>query len=351
MTAALAQTDRSLTRRFRAMNTDVTIEVIDPTAQAQEAITAAQEVFATVEGSCTRFDPHSALMRANEAGRSWTPVPLECFAAISEAAHAHEETGGLFDPRVLTALVELGYDRTLPFGSGPVDVSTGTRPTDLPATLTTGWHAPAGQPAGSSGDPYGGQPDGGIDGWQPGLDVDQWAVQIGDRPIDLGGIGKGLAVRWAAMSLAGCGSSFLVEAGGDCALGGYGPDSIGWKVGVEDPHGGDTPVAVLQLANTSCATSSLRKRSWTRDGRQHHHLIDPRTGRSAETGLRSVTVVDPDPARAEVWSKSLLIAGRGEIGRLAAERDLPVLWVGDDGHLGASDQLLSRLIWTARDVD
>jgi len=63
-----------------------------------------------------------------------------------------------------------------------------------------------------------------------------------------------------------------------------------------------------------------------------------------------VTVVDPDPARAEVWSKSLLIAGSSEIAQLAAELDLPVLWVGDDGRLGASAPLHSWLIWTARDV-
>lgn len=66
---------------------------------------------------------------------------------------------------------------------------------------------------------------------------------------------------------------------------------------VQDPLGGSEPVAVLEVTDIGCATSSLRKRTWQVDGRQAHHLVDPRTGISADTGLRSVTVLDSDPAR------------------------------------------------------
>ena len=48
------------------------------------------------------------------------------------------------------------------------------------------------------------------------------------EPVDLGGIGKGLAVRWAARSGSpGCGDAVLVEAGGDCSLAGTGPEGEG----------------------------------------------------------------------------------------------------------------------------
>lgn len=326
------------------MNTDVTVEVVEPGRSAARAVQAAQEVFADVERSCTRFDPTSDLMRANAAGQDWAEVPTACFLAIAEAARAHVETGGLFDPRVLTTLVRLGYDRTLPFGDGPVLLNSPvtSSPTDLPLMLadartTAQFAAGSGRRA--------------VEPWTPDLDGPASRVRIGDRPIDLGGIGKGLAVRWAAARLVEAGAAFLVEAGGDCALGGYGPDSIGWKVGVEDPFGGDDPVAVLQLAETACATSSLRKRSWQLDGRRVHHLIDPRTGESAQGGLRSVTVVDPDPATSEVWSKALLIAGRDAVAELAARRGLSAFWVDDEGRLGASAPLLPRLIWTVRNVE
>ncbi|HET9518570.1 MAG TPA: FAD:protein FMN transferase, partial [Actinoplanes sp.] len=144
--------------------------------------------------------------------------------------------------------------------------------------------------------------------------------------------------------------SHLIEAGGDCHVGGDGPGGAGWRIGVQDPAGGDQPVAVLRLRDIGCATSSLRVRSWRVDERPVHHLIDPRTGRSAEGGLLSVTVLDPDPARAEVWSKSLLIAGRDRIADLATERGLAALWVDERHRTASSPAMTPLLIWEARNA-
>ena len=168
--------------------------------------------------------------------------------------------------------------------------------------------------------------------------------------MDLGGIGKGLAVRWAAQALASAGTGHLVDAGGDCVVGGRSPDGERWRVGVEDPAGGSEPVAVLQLRDRACATSSVRVRTWQSAGRAAHHLIDPRTGESAAGGLRSVTVVGDDPARAEVWSKSLLIAGRGDIARLAGDQGLAALWVDDGGRLGRSPLMAPHVLWERPDA-
>ncbi len=326
------------------MNTDVTLHLVDPRGSGPEvehALGAAQQVFVEVEKACTRFDPTSPLMRANAVGTGWYQVPSLCFEAISAAVQAHSETDGLFDPRVLESLVAIGYDRTLPFETGSVRLIADRSPAAVP-TLRASESPPAA-----------------VDAWRPGLDPARGAVQIGPRPIDLGGIGKGLAVAWASQVLERASSTFLVEAGGDCVLGGHGPDGDGWKVGVEDPFGDpregrgagdDQPVAVLSLADTGCATSSLRKRTWLLDGVQVHHLVDPRTGRSAAGGLKSVTVVERDPARAEIWSKALLIAGSAAIAGLAAEKGLAALWVDDEGGLGMSEAIGPSVIWTARDV-
>lgn len=321
--------------RFRAMNTDITIQVTGPGAQAEHLIDQARRLFARVELACTRFDPDSALMQANRAGESWVEVPSECYLAIAEAEGAHVETQGLFDPRVLETLVGLGYDRTLAFGDGPVRLSSGTRPEGIPLILPS----PAAAAASSRRPP-----------WTPGLDRVRRAVRVGPLPVDLGGIGKGLAVRWASHLLVEAGAGHLVEAGGDCALAGPSPDGGPWRIGVEDPFGGDQPVAVLALHDTAVATSSLRKRTWQLDGRQVHHLIDPRSGACVDGGLRSVTVLDTDAARAEVWSKALLVAGRRHIAELATEKALPALWVDDSGRLAATPELHETIIWSCRDV-
>ena len=319
----------SATVRLRAMATDVTLSVVAPAEIAAGPLERARNVFTRVEAACTRFDPASPLMRANASPSEWHVVPPECFAAIAEAARAHQETGGLFDPRVLESLLRLGYDRTLAFHRSVELATSAGRNGSTPAPGRT--PVPGAQP------------------WRPGMDPDTNAVRLGARPIDLGGIGKGLAVRWAAAELAGTGAPFLVEAGGDISVGGRGPDGEGWLVGVEDPAPGQgrrpSLVAVLCLADAACATSSVRVRAWTVDGRPVHHVIDPRTGESSESGLRAVTVVGPDPAWAEVWSKTLLLVGSDGVADACRARCLPALWVDADGVVGLSDAMRAHVIW------
>ena len=92
---------------------------------------------------------------------------------------------------------------------------------------------------------------------------------------------------------------------------------------------------------------SIRVRHWRVGGREVHHIIDPRTGEPADSGLLSVTVVGPDTARAEVWSKALFLAGRGRVRQLADERDIAALLVDDDGVVGISRAMRTHLIWQA----
>ncbi len=314
--------------RFRAMASDITLQVCEPAPHADLALVRARQIMEMVASSCTRFDPLSALMRANAAGEEWVDVPTECFEALAEAAAAHAETGGLFDPRVLRVLTALGYDRS--FALMP-DVAPSPRVASRPA----GCPVPPRPPAAPTTP------------WRPGLDAATSRVRIGPDPVDLGGIGKGLAVRWAAQHLAGSGRAFLVEAGGDCYVGGAGPEGEGWRVAVEDPRGGDEPLAVLNITDGACATSSVRVRRWRSGDRQVHHLVDPRQAASAEGGLLSVTVVLDDPARAEVWSKVLFICGSGEIRSAAEQRGLAALWVEESGEVQMSRAMAGTVVWEA----
>ncbi|MEI6624200.1 MAG: FAD:protein FMN transferase, partial [Actinomycetes bacterium] len=81
------------------------------------------------------------------------------------------------------------------------------------------------------------------------------------------------------------------------------------------------------------------------------HIIDPRTGQPGGDGLQAVTVVGPDPAEAEVWSKSLFLAGASGIGEVAAQNNLAALWVTDDDHLGVSSAMEQFVIWQRPDVE
>lgn len=353
-----------LSTAFRSMASDVEVRVVDPGPDAPRAVEAACAAIRSVATHLTRFETTSALSRLNAQPSSWHLVPDVLAEALEEAERAHRATGGLFDPRVLGRLVAWGYDRTFDQlvgapGAGARDVlpewspataastavpsalpaiepATGLARTAAPATV------PSTLPATGTAAP-----------WRvavlPGEGgADRRLVHLDGSPIDLGGIGKGFAVRRAARALAGAGSAVLVDAGGDEWLGGDGPEGDGWKVGVEDPHGGVDPVLVLSLSDRACATSSIRRRRWAApDGTPVHHLVDPRTGRPGGPGLAAVTVVHRDPVWAEVWSKTLFLAGAVEVEAQAHVRELAAAWVTDTGEVRVSVAMEPYVVWRA----
>lgn len=301
------------------MATDVTVRAVlarANRAELAEALERALGVFRDVEAACTRFDRTSPLMRANACPSEAHRVPPYCFDALREAYQCYRSTAGRFDPRVLTDLLALGYDRSLPFSSGDVRVST---------SPTAGRHP--------------------LPRWRPRFWEAGHEVVLGGLPVDLGGIGKGLAVRWASQTLREVSPDHLIEAGGDCYCSGSAPDEQPWLVAVEDPFGGTAPRAVLSLRDLACATSSIRLRSWTNDGGRVHHIVDPRSGRPGGEGLWAVTVVTNDPAHAEVWSKVLFLTGRSGIADAAERRRLAALWVEEDGAVRTSTAMTPHLRW------
>lgn len=283
----------------------------------ESAISSAKQMFHTVDETCTRFDAMSPLMVANRSPKAWHRVPDVLFKAIEESKRAHDVTGGRFDPRVLTALVGLGYDKTLAFGDH--DVSFAGRAHRAVDARQGAWH--------------------------PRLRYGTREVVIGEQPIDLGGIGKGLAVRWASDILARVTRDFLVEAGGDCYCAGFAGDGEPWRIGVEDPSGKGEPICVLSVHDRAVTTSSIRLRRWAVDGTSVHHLIDPRTMKPGGSGLIAVTVVGEDPARSEVWTKALFISGRSGIASLAERHAIAALWIDEGGGLTMNSAIERYVEW------
>jgi thiamine biosynthesis lipoprotein len=304
----------------RAMAGDVVVfgRPGDDRATPDPAVGRALEVFLEVHRTCTRFDPASPLMQVNTRPGDWHTVPPVLFEAVRAAHTAYEVTGGSFDPRVLGDLVRLGYDRTLPFAEG---VDTPAAPDPEPRVRVP---------------------------WRPRFRKGRRPrIHLGGVPVDLGGIGKGLAVRWASARLREGLDDFLVDAGGDCHCQGTGPEIDGWRVGVEDPAGGDLPVAVLALRDRACATSSTRIRRWRSAGRPVHHLLDPVTGMPGGHGLAAVTVVSADTADAEVTTKSLFLGGADGIADAARSGGVAALWVTTDGTCTISEAMAPHVVWRA----
>jgi thiamine biosynthesis lipoprotein len=155
--------------------------------------------------------------------------------------------------------------------------------------------------------------------------------------IDLGGFAKGWTVDRATRLLPGD-QPWLLNAGGDLLARGSGPSGGGWLVGVEDPTQPGTDVAVLQIRDRAVATSSTMRRRWlSDDGAVCHHIIDPSTGRPAETDLASVTVVADSVTEAEVMAKRLLLSGLAMALVISDRESIPAVLIDSLGRPSFAD--------------
>jgi thiamine biosynthesis lipoprotein len=311
------------------MGSPLRLTVVDPGDRvgptlADAAWRLVSDEFEAAEQAMSRFRETSDLTAVNGVAGTGRLLPVDrrLRRALTAADRAGRLTGGRFDARVLTDLERLGYRGT---DLGTADPGSGER---------------AGQPVG--------------DRW---LCADPRAGVVAvDRPVDLGGIGKGLGVRWAWASiersgLLAAGWGALLDAGGDLAAGGPSPDLGPWMIAIDDPTAATESVAVITVAAGAVATSSIQVHRWrTETGRQVHHLIDPRTGEPGGAGLLAVTVAGPDPAWAEVWSKTLFLAGADGIVALARSRGLAAWWVLDDGRLEMTAAARARTTWVAAEA-
>jgi len=307
---------------FQAMNTTVHVTISVPEADARDLIErTAVSFFTTAEQHCSRFLSDNPLSKLNSHLGQTVPTTAELFHAITAAYDAYRETEGLFDPRVLTDLATLGYNRSFEL---------------MPATVTQHSERERAERA----------------AWEPVFEQtsEEFRVNIGSAPIDLGGIVKGRTVDRVATALREVTQSGLINAGGDIHAWGVNPEGNPWLIGVEHPTDPNErePIAVVSLTHGGLATSSIRKRHWvTNANRTVHHLIDPRDGQPASNGLASVTVAHPSTEQAEVLAKVLFIAGPERIVELAGRFGAEALWVHESGTLGATAGFSDNIVWTA----
>lgn len=288
-------------RTFHSMGTTVELLLAGaPDPSSEDAFDGAEREFERLEALLSRFRPESELSRLNTARRLEAGEDL--ITVVELALAARERTSGRFDPTVHDALMRAGYDRTFEEVAPEGPASTAA-------------------PARCGG----------------GVDVDRTRGRIELEPgvrLDLGGIGKGYAVDRAAAILSKAGPA-LVDAGGDIAAFGR-PDSLGWRVGIETADGTMT----VALEDGAVATSGRDRRRWRRDGVERHHLIDPATGRPADSDLLRATVVARTAVEAEILAKALFLAGeRGAVAEAEAA-GVPCVLVTDDRRTVVAGGLL-----------
>jgi FAD:protein FMN transferase len=299
----LEMTTGTITRdTFDVFGTSAVLLVTSQQA-ARQARVIADEVLAQVDLAGSRFRPDSELSRLNSAGGKPAVVSATFAGLLTAALRASRLTGGDVDPTCGTALAALGYDRDF---------------ADIQATAQPGQVTLVGP----------------VPGWRsvhldPGT---RRAWLDNGAQLDLGATAKAWAADRCAERIAavlGCG--VLVSLGGDMAVAGQPPPGD-WRVRVTDDHAAPDWAAgqTVTIASGGLATSSTTVRTWTRGGRQVHHIINPATGAPAASCWRTVSVAAGSCTDANTASTAAIIRGAAAPGWLH-DLGLPARLVRNDG--------------------
>ena len=281
------------------MGTLVSITVVSPDVEA--ARRAVEDTFGEMdrlEGILSRHRPETPVGRLNSTG-SLEGAPVELLDGLRRARRYSVLSGGAFDVTVAPLLAL--YASRFASGEGP----------PAPAQVR-----------------------------EAAALVDHRSVRIAgasvrlDRPgmaITLDGIAKGYIVDRSVDVLVASGAErVLVDAGGDMASGGSDLIRAPWRIGVQDPHRPHGSLGVVRLAGTCIATSGDYMGAFTED-RRHHHIVDPRTGRSPDH-TSSATVVASSAMDADALSTTVLVLGAKEGSRLLERSGAEGLIVSKTGE-------------------
>ena len=283
--------------QFRAMGTTITLLL--PESLLYTGIQVTRQLFERWEQTLSRFLPESELSRLNRQPSEPVRVGDLLFHVLRAALTAAQESEGIFDPTLLTQLRQMGYDRSFD---------------ELPATLPE-----SKQPLELGG------------AWRD-IHLSYMRKSVTLPPgigIDVGGIAKGMAVDAALKQLRLLGiRTALINAGGDLAVIGMPVGYESWPLTVE----GRATSWVIPFAYGALATSGVSRRHWQQGTRERHHLIDPRSGESARSGLWSVTVAASTCEQAEVAAKVAFLLGPEQGRDFLQRRGLAGLLVGLDGE-------------------
>ncbi len=277
------KTQASLTLTRQLLGTWVSITVVAADEKTSEAhIEAAFDRIAELDRLMSTYKEDSELSRVNRrAGEGPVAVSEDLFAAISAGVKWCRLSHGAFDIAVsplldlwrtcaradrLPTQEEIAALQPL-FGAGRIELDAGARSVKFP-----------------------------VEGMR----------------LDLGGLGKGYCADEVVELLKERGvRKALVAVAGDVYALGTRQDGLPWRVGVQDPRRPDSRSAlltVLELSDMAVSTSGNYQRYVEIQGRRYSHIVDPRTGKTADR-VPSVTVIARDTLISDILGTALSVLG------------------------------------------
>lgn len=266
-------------REIFAMDTYMTLKAHG--TKAEEAVSAAVEEIHHLDQLLSAEDEESEIYILNENGSEF--VSEDTANLIRQALEFNLRTKGAFDITIYPLMVEWGF-------------------------TTQKYHVPSKKRIEELLQ-Y-------VDASKIEFDEKESFVSLPDHvKVDLGGIAKGYTSNrimeiYKEYDLVGG----LVSLGGNVQTYGTKPDGEPWNVAVQYPNqseGSEEYLGILSMKDGKAViTSGGYERYFEQDGKTWHHILNPETGYSAESGLTSVTIMSEDGTLADGLSTSLFIMGK-----------------------------------------
>lgn len=174
------------------------------------------------------------------------------------------------------------------------------------------------------------------------LNIEEKQVIFGTEKgqLDLGAVGKGIACDEIAAALNESGKLGKINGtfsvGGSVLLYGRKPDQSAWKIGVQDPRGEDgqnmgfLTISQEEKDQIYISTSGDYEKYIEKDGVRYHHIMDPRTGYPAESGLISVTIISKSGFLSDALSTACFVSGLSEGKKLAEAYGAEAIFIDEE---------------------
>lgn len=222
---------------------------------------------ARLDRLASRFRDDSEISGINRSAGTWVDVSWSFVTVLTACLDAARATRGLVDPTLGAAVKAAGYDRW-----AGQETDTATR------SHRGAWRQV---------------------GIRPGPAGAQVLIPAGTA-LDLGSVAKGWLADRLATTVRRAGHDVLANMGGDIRVIASEPWTV-WS----DPELPGVPASPVDLTDGAVATSGIGHRRWEGG----HHIIDPRTGKSAATPWHSVSVVAATAAQANAAATAAVILG------------------------------------------
>ena len=265
---------KEASRELFAMDTLISVKAYGD--NCEEAVNAAAEKISELDGLFSVTDEHSEIYRLNTLGSG--EVSEDTANVISEALGICDSTDGALDITIYPVLLEWGFTADNTHVPEDAAVSAALEKTGYENVKLSGNR----------------------------VDMPEGYM------LDLGSCAKGYAGGEAAEAMKKRGiTSALVNLGGNVQAIGAKPDSSDWSVGIADPFSPNELLGVLKIRDKAVITSGGYQRYFIgEDGKKYIHILDPKTGRPAESGIASVTVIGDNGTECDALSTALFVMGK-----------------------------------------